>query len=212
VRAVYGDEQISFLLELNDRTDSRPGEEVSAGIQDGELTMFADAFALQFPQQESFATSPVVVKPLYRHGDKNHVTTIWYWNAGSIEPEQQARSVLIDANGPDRELSFRQGGDLSANGQWRQGQWKVMFTRPRKNIESADVDFDEGRFIPISFANWDGSNGEVGSRHTLTTWYWLVLPPQTNPIQIMGIPLAVAILFLLAGLMLVKSQRARKFS
>jgi DMSO reductase family type II enzyme heme b subunit len=149
-----------------------------------------------------------VVKPLYRHGDKKHATTIWYWNAGSIEPEQSARSVLIDANGPDQELKFRQSGDLSATGQWREGQWKVMFTRPRKNLDQPDVDFDEGRFIPISFANWDGSNGEVGSRHTLTTWYWLVLPPQANLLRVMGIPITVALLFLIAGLMLVRSQRA----
>ena len=209
VRAVYDDERISFLLELGDRTDSRPGEEVSEGIQDGELTLYPDAFALQFPQQEAFATAPVVIKPLFRHGDKKHATTIWYWNAGSIEPEQMPRSALIDASGPDQELTFRDSGDLSASGQWQDGQWKVMFTRPRKNIEQPDVDFDEGSFIPIAFANWDGSNGEVGSRHTLTTWYWLVLPPKANPIRVIGIPLVVAILFLLAGLMLVRSQRAK---
>ena len=210
VRVVYNEENISFLLELNDRTDSRPGEEISEGIQDGDLTMHSDAFALQFPQQEAFQTSPVVTKPLYRHGDRNHATTIWYWNAGSIEPEQAARSALIDANGPDQKLKFREGGDLSANGQWQEGQWKVMFTRSRNNAESADVDFDEGRFIPISFANWDGSNGEVGSKHTLTTWYWLVLPPQANLTRVIGIPLLVAILFLFAGLALVRSQRAKK--
>jgi DMSO reductase family type II enzyme heme b subunit len=212
VRAVYNDENISFLLELNDRTDSRPGEEVSEGIQDGDLTMFSDAFALQLPQQEAFETSPVVVKPLYRHGDKKHTTTIWYWNAGSIEPEQAAQSALIDANGPEQTLKFRESGDLSATGSWQEGQWKVMFTRPRNNPESADVDFEEGRFIPISFANWDGSNGEVGSKHTLTTWYWLVLPPPSNLTQVIGIPAAVAILCFLVGLMLVRAQRARPLS
>ena len=209
VRAVYNEEHISFLLELNDRTDSRPGEEVSEGIQDGDLTMFSDAIAMQFPQQQAFETSPVVVKPLYRHGDKNRATTIWYWNAGSIEPEQTARSVLIDANGPDQPLKFRTTGDLTATGSWQNGQWKVMFTRPRYNPDQADVDFEEGRFIPISFANWDGSNGESGSRHTLTTWYWLVLPPQANLTRVIGIPLAIGIFILIAGLMLVRSQRAR---
>jgi len=212
VRAVYTDEQIAFLLEVNDRTDSRPGEEVSEGIQDENLTLHPDALAIQFPQQEAFETSPVVIKPLSRHGDRNHATTIWYWNAGSIEPEQAARTALIDANGPNQSLAFRDDGELSAHGQWRDGQWKVMFTRPRQNSDQPDVDFDEGRFIPISFANWDGSNGEVGSRHTLTTWYWLVLPPQANLVKVIGIPLAVAIFFLLAGLLLIRSQRARSHS
>ena len=41
-----------------------------------------------------------------------------------------------------------------------------------------DLRFTEGQFIPVSFANWDGNNAEVGSRHTLTTWYWLLLPPE----------------------------------
>ncbi len=212
VRAVYDDENIAFLLEVNDRTDSRPGEEVSEGIQDSDLTLHPDAFALQFPQRDAFETDPVVVKPLYRHGDKNHPTTIWYWNAGGVEPEQEPRSALIDAYGPDQPLAFRDGGDLTAGGQWRHGQWKVMFKRPRNNGEAPDVDFEEGRFIPVSFANWDGSNGEIGSKHTLTSWYWLVLPPETKQVRVIGIPLAVAILFFICGLMLVRSQRAKRFS
>jgi len=207
VRAVYDEDNISFLLEVNDRTDSRPGEEVSEGIQDENLSLNADAFALQFPKQIAFATSPSVVKPLYRHGDKKHETTIWYWNAGSIEPAQPASSALIDASGPDAPLNFRTESDLSASGIWQQGQWKVMFSRSRADLDHGDVLFDEGQFIPISFANWDGSNGEIGSKHTLTTWYWLVLPPQANLIQIIGVPLLIAIIVLLAGLMLVRSQR-----
>jgi hypothetical protein len=82
-----------------------------------------------------------------------------------------------------------------------------MFTRPRISNDGNDVIFDEGQFIPISFANWDGSNGEVGSKHTLTTWYWLVLPPETNWTKVAGIPLGIALFIFLAGLMLVKSQR-----
>ena len=207
VRAVYTRDEISFLLELNDRTDSRPGEEESEGIQDEELTLHPDALALQFPKQDAFETSPVVVKPLYRHGDKNHATTIWYWNAGSVEPPIPASAALIDANGPEQKLRFREAGDLKAIGVWNQGQWKVMFTRPRKVHDEGDLSFDEGRFIPISFANWDGSNGEAGSKHTLTTWYWLILPPQTNLTYVLGIPLLMIILSIMAGLIAVRSQR-----
>ncbi len=207
VRSVYNKDKIAFLLEVDDRTDSRPGEPVSDGIQDESLTMYSDALAVQFPKQDAFETSPVVVKPLYRHGDKKHETTIWYWNAGSIEPEMKPMSVLIDAKGPDQKLKFRKTGDLNTAGSWTHGQWKVMFTRPRLSSDGNDVIFDEGQFIPISFANWDGSNGEVGSKHTLTTWYWLVLPPETNWTKIAGIPLGIALFIFLTGLMLVKSQR-----
>ena len=40
--------------------------------------------------------------------------------------------------------------------------------------------FARGAFIPVAFAAWDGSNGETGSRHTITTWYWLLLEPPTG--------------------------------
>ena len=40
-----------------------------------------------------------------------------------------------------------------------------------------DIQFVEGTFIPVAFAAWDGSNAERGSRHTLTTWYWVLLEP-----------------------------------
>jgi hypothetical protein len=69
-----------------------------------------------------------------------------------------------------------------------------------------DISFDEGRFIPISFANWDGSNGEAGLKHTLTTWYWLILPPQINLTYVIGIPLLMTILSIM-GLIAVRSQR-----
>ncbi len=206
VRAVYTIDEIAFLLELDDRTDSRPGEEISEAIQDDDLTLYPDALALQFPEQNAFATSPVVTKPLYRHGDKNHATTIWYWNAGSVEPPIPAKATLIDASGPEQKLKFRDAGDLSAVGAWNHGQWKVMFTRPRQSGNN-DISFDEGRFMPISFANWDGSNGEVGSKHTLTTWYWLVLPPDIDIARVIGIPVLVTCLFFLSGLTLVRSQR-----
>jgi DMSO reductase family type II enzyme heme b subunit len=207
VRTLYSKDKIAFLLELDDRTDSRPGEPISEGIQDEDLTMYSDALAIQFPKQDAFATKPVVTKPLYRHGDKRHQTTIWYWNAGSVEPEKPPQSMLIDASGPDAKLKFRQDSDLQTRGVWEDGVWKVMFVRDRFDKNGVDVNFDEGRFIPISFADWDGSNGEKGSKHTLTTWYWLVLPPETNWLRVIGIPLSIALLIFIAGLGLVRSQR-----
>lgn len=207
VRSVYNKDKISFLVEVADRTDSRPGEEVSEGIQDENLELFSDALALQFPKRDAFETSPVVVKPLYRHGDKRHETTIWYWNAGSKEPKQPAMSTLIDASGPDSKLEFRRKSDLETTASWKNGQWKVMFTRPRNSEKTNDVQFEEGQFIPLSFANWDGSNGEKGSKHTLTTWYWLVLPPELDTVKVYGIPAGIVALVFLLGLLLVRSQR-----
>ncbi len=211
VRALYNEEEIALLLEVNDRTDSRPGEPVSSHIHDDRLPMHSDAFAVQFPKVGAFQTSPVVVKPLYRHGDSGHPTTIWYWNAGSVEPQKPPGTQLLDATGPDERLVPRDGetADLSATGTWHQGRWRVLMKRPRVSGESGDVSFTKGAFIPISFANWDGNNGEVGSRHTLTTWYWLVLPPTPDPMKLYGTPAGATLVVFLAGFALVRSQRRR---
>jgi len=209
VRALYNAKEIAFLLEIDDRTDSRPGEKVSAQLQDETLQMYSDAAAIQFPQEGAWASVPVVEKPLYRHGDKTHPTTIWYWNAGSVKPVKSPSAVLFDGSGPDKPLKRRKEAKdpLQAKGHWSHGRWQIIMKRARKPGDVTDVRFNEGRFIPISFANWDGSNGESGSRHTLTSWYWLVLPPELDPLKVYGSPFGTGLLTLFAGLLLVRSQR-----
>ena len=211
VRALYNDREIAFLLEVNDPTESIPGGPVIKYFPDGEdQTMYSDAFAIQFPKQDSYATTPVD-KPLFRHGDLDHPTTIWYWNAGSVKPPVKPRNMLLDASGPDNKLIARDSGnDLMVQGQWEDGRWRVLMKRPRNNSDgSSDVNFPEGQFIPVSFANWDGNNGEIGSRHTLTPWYWLLLPPDTNHTLVYGAPLGAVVLSFLAGIVLVRTQRRK---
>jgi len=209
VRTLYNSNDIAFLMELNDRTDSRPGEQTSEGIQDDQYEMTSDAFAIQIPKEGSFETSPVVTKPLFRHGDKAHPTTIWYWNAGSIEPQAEPMSTLMDASGPDNPLQPRGMEDLLANGKWVDGRWRVVMKRSLNGGEAGDVNFEAGRYIPISFANWDGSNGEAGSKHTLTSWYWLLLPPKADPLRVYGIPGGIFALMFLLSLLVVRGQRKK---
>lgn len=208
VRAVYNDREIAFLLEVDDRTESRPGIAYFTDLQDENLDMHADAIAIQFPKEIAYQTAPVVEKPLYRHGDTAYPTTIWYWNAGSVQPQRAPRSALFDASGPDKSLQLREGDtSLSADGQWVDGRWRVIMKRPRHDTDAGDVVFRDGQFIPISFANWDGSNGEVGAKHTLTTWYWLLLPPEEDLMRSYGLPAGIAFGVFLAGLLTVRGQR-----
>jgi len=211
VRVLFNEDEISFLMELNDRTDSRPGEAISEGIQDEELTMHPDAFAIQFPKDDAYASSPVVEKPLYRHGDARHGTTIWYHNVGAIEPEKASMTMLMDASGPDKKLAPRMDDkSLTSSAKWQHGQWRVMMTRPRHGGDSGDLNFVEGQFIPVSFANWDGSNGESGSKHTLTSWFWLLLPPKLDAMKVYGLPMGIAVVVFLVGVWVVTGQRKKR--
>ncbi|MGB5079113.1 MAG: c-type cytochrome [Burkholderiales bacterium] len=223
VRVVYNEREIAFLLEVDDRTESRPGGPVMTQLPDRNEKMYSDALALQFPKEGAYSTAPVE-KPLNRHGDADHPTTIWYWSAGSAEPPVESRAMLFDATGPDAKLSRRAGGDdLVAQGEWQDGRWRVFMKRPRglparaaeapregNATGATDVIFRKGQFIPVSFANWDGNNGEVGSKHTLTPWFWLLLPPETNYAVVYGSPLGTTLVFLLAGMALVWNERRKR--
>ena len=207
VRTLYNGEEIAFLLEVDDRTESRPGIPYFTDLMDENLEMHPDAFAIQFPRNDAYATAPITEKPLYRHGDARHNTTIWYWNAGAVEPAGPAGGMLLEGTGPDKPLTPRDGDkSLTSLGEWKEGKWRVLLKRPR-HPDNGDVIFDEGQFIPISFANWDGSNGEARSKHTLTTWYWLMLPSETNLAKVYGVPLFTGLLFFAAGLVTVRLQR-----
>ena len=98
--------------------------------------------------------------------------------------------------------------DISAQGKWYEGRWQVIMKRKRAGIDG-EISFSEGDFIPISFANWDGSNGEKGAKHTLTTWYWLLLPPPSDPVRTYGIPAGLGILVFIISLLVVRGQRKK---
>jgi DMSO reductase family type II enzyme heme b subunit len=211
VRSLYNEEEIAFLIEINDRTESVPGGPVVEFLIDPDEQIYPDAVALQFPKEAAYSTQPVE-KPLFRHGDKRHHTTIWYWDAGSIEPQQQSRTMLLDATGPNSKLKPRQGeSDLSARGEWQDGRWRVIFKRPRGiESESDDLVFRQGQFIPLSFANWDGNNGEKGAKHTLTPWFWLLLPNETDYTRIYVMSAGTSLAFMLAGIILIwRVRRSR---
>jgi len=223
VRVVYNERDIAFLLEVNDRTESRPGGSVMTQMPNKSEKMFSDAVALQFPKEGAYTAAPVD-KPLFRHGDADHATTIWYWNAGSVEPPVAPSAVLFDAKGPDAKLAKRTtGADLAARGEWKDGRWRVLMKRSRGTqtnaaqapadgnaaAASGDLIFRKGQFIPVSFANWDGNNAEVGSKHSLTPWFWLLLPTETNHAFVYGAPLGTALAVFLAGIGLVRSERRK---
>jgi DMSO reductase family type II enzyme heme b subunit len=223
VRTLYNETEIAFLLEINDRTESIPGGPVLELLPDKDEKMYSDAIALQFPREDAYSTAPVE-KPLFRHGDARHHTTIWYWNAGSVEPRIESRAMLLDATGPNSKLTPRQdAGDLVTQGAWQDGRWRVLFKRPRGILvesadgslqggatDSGDLVFRKGQFIPVSFANWDGNNGEAGSKHTLTPWFWLLLPHDTNYTFVYGISLGTTLIFLLLGVVLVWQMRRNR--
>ncbi len=191
VRALYNDEQIGIHLEWDDRTKSIPGDDKAQSIADEELA--EDAIAVQFP-----VTIPAgMEKPYFLMGDAAKPVNLWRWSSGTTEePESVA---VLDAKGIGEQQARDATGGLTVKGSYQAGTWRVVMIRPL-TTETADRDlqFEEGRFIPVSFFAWDGSNSEAGTRHAMTTWYWLLLKPSTGAKPIIA---AIIVALLIGGVL-----------
>lgn len=174
VRALYNDKQLGILIEWDDRTRSIPGDEAAIKIADKVLG--PDAVAVQFPVE----IPKGMEKPYFLMGSAAKPVNLWRWSSGTTEkPESVA---LIDAAGiANQQPRDAAASGLSAKGAYKDGTWRVAMTRSLTTSETAkDIQFAPGRFIPIAFFNWDGSNSEQGTKHTMTTWYWLLLQPEAG--------------------------------
>jgi DMSO reductase family type II enzyme heme b subunit len=169
VRALYNEAEIAFLLEWDDRTKSTPGDEKAEKIAEPE--MGEDSVAIQLPVQLPTGAE----KPYFGMGDPAHPVNIWQWKSGSVEKPQSVE--LMNSRGFESiEKRDAVGAGIRAEGSYRAGTWRVVMKRTLTTTDPGqDFQFVEGAFIPVAFAAWDGSNAEQGSRHTLTTWYWVLL-------------------------------------
>jgi DMSO reductase family type II enzyme heme b subunit len=169
VRALYNDEDIALHLEWDDRTNSIPGDARAEEIAGQE--MFEDAIAVQLP----VAIPDGMEKPYFLMGDAANPVNLWRWSSGTTDEPQSA--AILDATGIS-EQQARDTSGLAATGIYKAGTWRVIMTRPLETeTPGTDLQFEGGRYVPIAFFAWDGSNGEVGTHHAMTTWYWLLLKP-----------------------------------
>lgn len=193
VRALYNNTDIAFLLEWDDRTKSLPGDADAEKLSESGLA--EDRIRIQLPVE----IPEGMERPYFYMGNRGHTVNLLEWTSGTAE--EPAGTLMANSEGPAAVLS-RPASEaaLTAAGAYENGTWHVVMTR-RLTTSFADLDlqFEEGRYIPIAFAAWDGSNSENGSRHTLTSWNWLLLQPagDNRPIfaAIIALVLAGALLF-----------------
>jgi DMSO reductase family type II enzyme heme b subunit len=196
IRSTYNEKEIAFLLEWNDRTYSVPGSELALEYQLKDIKIMPDAIAVQLPETPTDGVS----KPSIRHGDISGRTQIWYWNAGSQEEAKEQHPFLLVGKSRKKAPHPAKIQDLQSSGSWKNGRWRVILKRPRKGLQGEGSSiFTEGKYIPFSLAAWDGTLGETGGKHTLSSWNWLLLPPQPDLFKIYGLPTTVFIFFLLFG-------------
>lgn len=172
VRAMYSDKAIAILLEWDDRTKSIPGDEGAEKLADAPIA--EDGVAVQLP----VVIPSDMQKPYFGMGDAAHPVNVWHWKSGS---KSAPESINLLSSRGFKEIEKRDAAaiGLKAKASYEDGTWKVLLVRALATPDSGkDIQFVEGKFIPVAFAAWDGSNNsEKGSKHTMTTWYWMLLKP-----------------------------------
>jgi len=161
VRAVYSDTEIAFHLTWDDPTASKP---------DPGGKTFADQAALQFPARLSEGPErPYVLMG----GGANPVFLLrWTSDTGVMEANATGLGTVAPLKKEEAQAKGR--------AVYEDGRYRLVMKRPRATPTRATATpFPVGTFIPVAFFAWDGENGEVGSKFSMSSWYYLRLerPP-----------------------------------
>ena len=191
LKALYNDKDIAFLIEWDDpfkdadhdvakQFDAKDIAKVGAynsyvaanDMVPRKLKTYRDSIALQFPTKLEEGTE----KPHFFRGSASKPVGLWIWKA-DLEAKGERSVEEAIARGwnlpPKAEPKNRQ--QASAKADWNQGRWRVVITRPRITEDRNDIQFVEGKFIPLAVNAWDGSNGEHGLIMSLSTWQFVLL-------------------------------------
>jgi hypothetical protein len=129
---------------------------------------FSDAVAIQIPSQVPTGAR----KPYFIFGDDQNSVDLWFFDLAQAAPLQ------FTGRGSGQ-IAPKNTSDVTGAASYDQGEWSVMFKRPRKPDSGAA--FTPGEFLPVAFSVWDGFSRERGSRRALSLWYSVYVEPETVP-------------------------------
>jgi DMSO reductase family type II enzyme heme b subunit len=139
------------------------------------LETYRDAVALQFPVKPTEGTR----RPHFLRGSASDPVHLWLWKADEGAVEEAVGRGWRQGLRPQPEEQQQ----VAAKAAWDQGRWQLVMKRPLRTEDKNDVQFEAGRFIPLSLNAWDGSNGEHGLIMSLSSWYYVFLEAPT-PISV----------------------------
>ena len=160
------------------------------------VSEFSDAVAVQIPSQVPAGAR----KPYFLFGDGQNSVDLWFFDLARPAPQQFTGKGSAD-------IAANATGELTGAASYDQGEWSVIFKRPRRAASSAA--FTPGEFMPIAFSVWDGLTRERGSKRGLTVWYSLYVEPEVVPSPL-GPMVKTALIILVIELAVIGWVRRRK--
>ena len=134
----------------------------------GQASEFSDAVSIQIPSQVPAGAR----KPYFIFGDAENSVDLWFFDLARPDPLQ------FTGKGSGN-IAPSTAGDLTGVASYDQGEWSVIFKRPRRAASGAML--SPGQFMPIAFSVWDGFSRERGNRRGLTLWNSLYVGPEVVP-------------------------------
>jgi len=177
VKAMYTTQELALHLSWDDRTPSKenPAEPV-----------YDDAVVVQWPVR--LAEGPE--KPYFLFGDPSRPVYLWQWKA-SVDGFSELNATGFGTEAPQRKESQHLTGSVT----YSHGQYKLLLRRSfTTEDKDGDLQFETGKFIPIAFSAWDGSNQETGNRRAISAWYFLYFEPAPTRVQLLYPGIAVIVI------------------
>jgi hypothetical protein len=159
---------------------------------------FSDAVAVQFPTEVPTGAR----KPYFIFGEAGNAVDLWFFDLATAAPARFTGKGSGSVTPTD-------AAGLTGVASYDQGEWSVVFTRPR--TAEAGVALTPGEFMPVAFSVWDGFSRERGNRRGLSLWASLYVEPDNlpSPVTPMITTAAVILGIELAVIGLVRRSRAR---
>jgi mono/diheme cytochrome c family protein len=230
VQAIYDAESIAFLVRWHDMSSEKTGknapslpvppEEEEEEAQKaaapaaqepaqaadpfaeapaapvGQPSEFSDAVSIQIPSQ----TPTGARKPYFIFGDAQNSVDLWFFDLARPDPLQFTGKGSGD-------IAANDTGELTGAASYDQGEWSVIFKRPRRAASGAP--FSPGEFMPVAFSVWDGFSRERGNKRGLTIWYSLYVEPEVVPSAV-GPMVKTALIILVIELAVIGWVRSRR--
>ncbi len=156
---------------------------------------FSDAVSIQIPSQVPAGAR----KPYFIFGDAENSVDLWFFDLARPDP------LRFTGKGSGN-VAPGSASDLTGVASYDQGEWSVIFKRPRSAASGAL--FSPGQFMPIAFSVWDGLSRERGNRRGLTLWNSLYVGPEVVPSAV-GPMVKTALFILVIELVVIGLVRRR---
>ena len=93
------------------------------------------------------------------------------------------------------ELENRESVDAVGWGQWQEGKWKVIITRPLVSEDPLNSQLEPEQPTTLAIAAWDGGNQEVDGKKSVSSWLILEVEGVRTDVSLYNtiIPISVAL-------------------